>query len=331
MSEGRDLPTRLGWWLSSEEHDPRELVKHAVLAEQTGFATAMISDHLQPWTRRQGNASFVWSVIGAIGHATDELQIGTGVTALVARNHPINIAQASATAAVMCEDRFFLGVGAGERLNEQAFGVRWTRAGERRDQLEEAIEVIQRLWSGKNVNHRGTYWNVENLSLHTRPATPPSLYMAAGGARSAKVAGKVADGMIGVEPNHKNVEVFRGSGGAGKPCIGQLHVSLGSSAEQAADNAWEWWTQGVVPPMLFGELARPQHFEEAAKAVGRDGIADVVVCATDAGPVIEAIDRFVGAGYDTVYLHQVGPDQQRLADLAASELLPHYATAAGTA
>src|SRR2546423_1318123 len=124
---------RLGWWLSSEEHDPRELVRHAIKAEAAGFRTAMISDHLRPWVPAQANASHVWTVLGAIANATDQLELGTGVTALVHRSSPIVVAHAAATAAVMFEGRFFLGVGTGERINEQAFAERWPRAGERRD------------------------------------------------------------------------------------------------------------------------------------------------------------------------------------------------------
>jgi G6PDH family F420-dependent oxidoreductase len=318
-------PVRIGWWLSSEEHDPRDLVEHAVRAEAAGFATAMISDHLQPWTRHQGHSSHVWTVIGAISRQTETLQIGTGVTAIVHRNDPINVAQAAATAAVMCEDRFFLGLGTGERLNEQPFGERWPRVGERRDQLEESIGVIRRLLAGDTVNQRGRHWNVENLELLTRPATAPPLYIASSGARSATLAGQVADGIIGVSPDRRLVEVFRGSGGEGKRCIAQLHVSLAASVDDAVDNAWEWWPQGVVPPALLTELARPEHFEAASEAIGRGSITDTVICSTDAGPVVAAIDRFVGAGYDTVHIHQIGPDQDRLLQLGASELIPHYA------
>jgi coenzyme F420-dependent glucose-6-phosphate dehydrogenase len=315
---------RLGWWLSSEEHDPRELVKQATLAERAGFATAMISDHLQPWVRHQGNAAHVWTVIGAIAHATEQLEIGTGVTAMVHRNDPINVAQAACTAAVMLEDRFFLGVGAGERLNEQPFGQRWPRPGERRAQLEEAVDVIRQLCSGETVNHRGASWAVENLRMMTLPASPPSIYVAAGGVLSAASAGKIGDGIIGVAPDAHLIDVFHGSGGAGKPCLGQLHVSLGATMDAAVDNAWEWWPHGVLPPSVFGELAQPKNFESLAEAVGRSSIADVVVCGTGSEPVVEAIDRFVAAGYDTVYLHQIGPDQQRLADVAAAELFSHY-------
>jgi coenzyme F420-dependent glucose-6-phosphate dehydrogenase len=314
---------RLGWWLSSEEHDPRALVQQAIAAEQAGITTAMISDHLQPWVAAQGQSPFVWSVIGGIATATDRLEVGTGVTAVVHRNSPISVAQAAATAAVMLDGRFFLGVGTGERLNEQPFGERWPRAGERRDRLGEAIDVIRKLCAGETVNHRGTF-NVERLELMTRPAAPPPIYVASSGKRSAALAGEQGDGMIGVAPEARLVDVFRGAGGAGKPCRAQLHVALAASYDDARANAWKWWPNGVVPPSILSELATPGEFEQVAEAVGPDKFGDTVVFARDATPIVAAIDRFVGAGYDTVYLHQVGPDQQRLLDLIETDLLPHY-------
>jgi G6PDH family F420-dependent oxidoreductase len=315
---------RLGWWLSSEEHDPRTLVENARIAEEIGFRTAMISDHLQPWVRKQGHASHVWTTIGAISHATDGLEIGTGVTAMIHRMHPIAVAHAAATAAVLLEGRFFLGIGTGERLNEQPFGRRWPRAGERRDRTEEAIEVIRAIWSGKNVNHRKQHWQVENLRLQTRPAQPPPIYLAASGKRSATLAGEIADGLIGVTADPKAIDVFRGSGGTGKPCVGQLTISLGATIDDAVANAVEWWPNALVPPPILTELARPSDFEAVSAAANPDALRDAIVVGDGADAIVAAIDRYIGAGYDTVYLHQIGPDQGRLADLARQELLPHY-------
>jgi coenzyme F420-dependent glucose-6-phosphate dehydrogenase len=317
-------PLRLGWWLSSEEHDPRHLVKHAVMAEATGFETAMISDHLQPWTRRQGQSGHVWTTVGAIANATETIEVGTGVTAMIHRAHPIAVAQAAATAAVMLDGRFFLGVGSGERLNEQPFGRRWPGAGERLDRLREGVEVVKRLLSGENVNHRGEHWRVENLALTTRPGVAPAIYVAASGPRSAALAGEVADGLIGVQPDVTVVDIFHGNGGRGKRCIGQVHVSLAATMGQAVSTAREWWPNSALPPAILSELARPQDFEVLTTDVTDDAIRTSVVCADDGEPVIRAIDRFVAAGFDSVYVHQIGPDQQRLADLARTELFPHY-------
>jgi coenzyme F420-dependent glucose-6-phosphate dehydrogenase len=324
MSDRR--PLRLGWWLSSEEHDPRELVEHARVAETIGFDTAMISDHLRPWVRRTGHASFVWTTLGAIAHATDRIEVGTGVVAMIHRTNPIVVAHAAATAAVMFEGRFFLGVGTGERLNEQAYGQRWPRPGERRAKLREAVTLLHRLWAGDTVEHRGEYWTVESLDLATRPAVPPALYVAASGPRSAALAGEIADGLIGVVADGHLTDVFRASGGAGKPQLGQLHISLASTIDDAVDAAREWWPIGAIAPELLTELARPRDFEAAARTAASDAIHATVVCTTSAAPIIEAIDKFVAAGFDTIYLHQIGPDQRRLTDVASSELLPHYRT-----
>ena len=318
-----DEAVRLGWWLSSEEHDPRQLVEQAVLAEHSGFPTAMISDHLLPWVRSQAHAGHVWTTVGAIAQAVDELEVGTGVTAIVHRNHPITVAHAAATAAILFEGRFFLGVGTGERLNEQPFGRRWPRAGERRERVREAIDVIRQVWHGENVNVRSKHWRVENLRMLERPASPPPIHVAVSGKRSAQMAGESGDGIIAVTSDPRLVDAFHGADGVG-PCIGQLHVSLAATMDAAVDNAWEHWPNAVVPPALLTELARPEHFEAAVATAARDAVQRSVVCATDATPVVQAIDRFVGAGYATIYLHQVGPDQRRLADLAVGELLPHY-------
>jgi coenzyme F420-dependent glucose-6-phosphate dehydrogenase len=318
-----DRSLRLGWWLSSEEHDPRDLVGHAMTAEHAGFPTAMISDHLQPWARKQGHAGHVWTTIGALANAVDGLEIGIGVVSMVHRWHPIVVAHAAATAAVLLEGRSFLGVGTGERLNEQPFAERWPRPGERRDRLAEAIDVIRRLWSGGNVNHDGAAWHVENLSLWELPAAPPPIYVAASGRRSAALAGQAGDGIIAVTPDASLVDAYHGAGGDGR-CIGQVHVSIAATAEQACETAWAWWPNGAVAPPVLSELARPEDFEAVAGVTEREAIRNTVVCTTDADAIVAMIDRYVGAGFDTIYLHQIGPDQQRLADLARSDLLPHY-------
>lgn len=183
--------------------------------------------------------------------------------------------------------------------------------------------MIRQLWQDQNVNHRGDHFAVEHLRLVERPASPPPIHVAASGKRSAALAGEVGDGIITVEPNAQLIDSYRAAGGSG-PCLAQLHVSIADTMDDAVDNAWEWWPNGAIPPALLSELARPQHFEAIAATTMRDAIHETVVCATDAEPLIKAIDRYVGAGFDTVYLHQVGPDQARLAELARQELLPHY-------
>src|SRR5213082_1886419 len=171
--------TELGYALSSEEHPPAELVRLARAAEDAGFSFALISDHFHPWTDRQGESAFVWSVVGAIAQSTERLRLGTGVTCPTMRIHPAIIAQAAATSASLMPGRFFLGVGTGENLNEHVVGARWPAANERQDMLEEAVEVIRLLWKGGNQNYKGDHYTVENARIYTLPDPPPEVYIAA--------------------------------------------------------------------------------------------------------------------------------------------------------
>jgi coenzyme F420-dependent glucose-6-phosphate dehydrogenase len=314
---------RLGWWLSSEEHDPRRLVATAQLAETSGFTTAMISDHLHPWVVAQGHSSHMWTTVGAIAHGTDAMEIGTGVTAMVHRSHPVNVAQAAATAAVLLEGRFFLGVGTGERLNEQAFGERWPSAGERRQWLADGIEVLRQAFTGDPVTIDDGRWRVDGFQLFDLPASPPPIRVAASGAKAAKLAGELGDGLIAVKPDSMLIDSYHGAGGDG-PTIGQVHISLAATLDEAREAAWHWWPNGAIAGSVLSQLARPSQFEAASEGLRRDVIDQTVVCAIGPEPVVHAIDKFVAAGFDTIYLHQIGPDQERLADLARRELLPHY-------
>src|SRR4051812_3428057 len=170
-----DMAT-FGYFLSSEEFGPRELVRQAKLAEQAGFEALWISDHFHPWNDAQGNSPFVWSVIGALSEAT-RLPVATAVTCPTVRIHPAIIAQAAATAAVQHEGRFVLGVGSGEALNEHIFGDVWPPAGIRMDMLEEAVEVIRMLHGGEEITHHGRHYTVENARIYTVPQRPVPIYV----------------------------------------------------------------------------------------------------------------------------------------------------------
>jgi G6PDH family F420-dependent oxidoreductase len=320
MTERR--PLRLGYWLSSEEHPPRRLVEHAVAAEAAGFETAMISDHYHPWVPAQGQAPFVWAVLGAIAQATTTLEIGTGVTAPIQRLHPAVVAQAAATAACLLPGRFFLGVGSGERLNEHITGEAWPSAGERRAMVTEAITVIRKLFGGKNVNHRGDHFTVVNAQLFTLPDEPPPIHLAASGKRSAALAGRVADGLIGVIPDADQVDAFEANGGRGKPRLAQIHVCVDEDEARARKTALRYWPNGAIKGTALTELPRPQEFEEIAALVDEDQVAESVVCGIDVDRHLEAIAEFATAGFDTVYVHGVGPDQETFLRFYREDVLP---------
>ncbi len=313
---------RLGYWLSSEEHPPERLVEMAVAAEAAGFPTAMISDHFHPWVSEQGHAPFVWSILGAIAHATERLEIGTGVTAPIQRMHPVLVAQAAATTAALMPGRFFLGLGTGERLNEHITGLHWPSASIRRDMLEEAVGVIRHLFEGKNVNHSGEHFTVENAQLFTLPDEPPKILLAGSGKRSAALAGRIADGFIGVAPEPGQIDAFEANGGSGKPRLGQVAVCVDDDEARARRTAHRIWPNGAFKGTMLTELPRPQEFEQVAEFVSEADVAESVVCGTDVDRHLEALAEFASAGFDTVYIHQVGPDQEAMVRFYRDEIIP---------
>ena len=210
----RDM-VKFGYKLMAEEHGPAALVRNAVRAEQAGFTFAAISDHFLPWLDEQGHAPFAWSVLGAAAQATRQIQLMTAVTCPIMRYHPAIIAQGAATMAVLSENRFILGLGAGERLNEHVVGEGWPGIGERHERLSEAYDIIRGLLDGSMKNYRGTYFVLEDAQLYDRPDRAPAIVGAAGGPEAARLAGRKADGMITTAPQADLVEAIRSTGGKG--------------------------------------------------------------------------------------------------------------------
>jgi coenzyme F420-dependent glucose-6-phosphate dehydrogenase len=314
--------TAIGYTLSSEEQGPVALVGLAERAERAGFAFAGISDHFHPWIDKQGNSPFVWGVLGAISQRTERIELLSGVTCPTFRVHPAVVAQAAATAAALLPGRFSLGVGSGENLNEHILGDRWPPVRERQARLEEAIEIIRALWSGELTSHRGEHYRVENARIYSLPEEPPPILVAVGGKRSVDLAARAGDGLVGTAPKADSVERFRENGGEGKPTYGQLHVCWAESEEEARSTALEWWPNAAVSGSHFLELPLPAHFEEAAELVDEEDIAESVVCGPDPERHLAAIREFLDAGYDHVYVHQIGPDQEGFFDFYERSVLP---------
>jgi G6PDH family F420-dependent oxidoreductase len=322
--------TAIGYALSSEEHGPRDLVRNARRAEEAGFTFALISDHFHPWIERHPHSPFVWGVLGAIAEATDRLVVGTGVTCPTMRTHPAIIAHAAATAADLMPGRFFLGVGTGENLNEHILGQPWPEWEVRSDMLEEAVEIIRALFSGEVVSRRGQFYRVQNAQLYTLPESLPPIRVAAGGARMAKVAARIGDGLISTTPDKEVIDAYRDAGGTG-PLIGQLSVSWATSEAKARRTAFEWWPTAALHGEVSQELPNPSQFTDLAKGVTEDQVAEVVLCSPDADRHLERIDEYAKAGYDHVYIHQIGPDQDGFIDFAAREILPKIGSKAAPA
>lgn len=314
--------TRYGYALSSEEHNPRDLVRNAALAEKAGFEFALISDHFHPWLDDQGHSPFVWTVLGGIARETKKLEIGTGVTAPIMRTHPAIIAHAAATTADMFEGRFFLGVGTGENLNEHILGDGWPIYEDRRAMLVEAIEVMRGLWDGDLFSYRGEYYTVENARLYTLPTEPVRIMVAAAGPESAELAAEMGDGFIGAAPDEELIKSFRSSGGEGKPTFGKVTVCWAKTEKQGTQTLHRIWRNGGVPGALSQELPLPQHFELAAELVTPEMLVETMPVGPKVDRYLESIKQYVDAGFDSVYLHQVGPDQKGFFKFWRDELEP---------
>jgi coenzyme F420-dependent glucose-6-phosphate dehydrogenase len=321
---GSGCELELGYWLSSEEHDAPALIRNAACAEQSGFRTAMISDHLVPWLARQGHSPFVWSVLGGIACETSSLRVGVGVTAPVHRYHPVTIAQAAATVETMMPGRFFVGLGTGERLNEHVVSPFWPPPKERRAALREAADVVRRLLAGERVSHDGRAFTVDRARLFTRPHTPPPIVIAASGKKTARLAAEHADGMLGLALDPAVVDAFEAAAGPGRPRLAQLHLCWAESEREARRVAHRWWPLAALPPRLLPELADTEDFAALAQHVTEEEVARSVACGPDPDAHLAAIRRAVGAGYTTIYLHQVGPDQRGFFDFCARELMPRF-------
>lgn len=316
------MPIEIGYTLSSEEHPPDELVNNATRAESAGFSFAIVSDHYHPWIDRQGQSSFVWSVIGAIASRTERLRLGTGVTCPTMRIHPAIVAQAAATCAMLMPGRFFLGLGSGENLNEHITGERWPSAPERLDMLEEAIDVMRLLWEGDEVTHVGPHFVVQDARLYSLPSQPPPILVAAAGPKAADLAATTGDGIIATSPDRELIDTFEEAGGSSKPRYGKLTVCWAESEADARRTALEWWPNTAIPGELGQELPLPRHFEQAAEQVTEEQVAGSVICGPDPERHIEAFQEYERAGFDHVFVHQVGPDQHGFLAFYEGQVLP---------
>jgi G6PDH family F420-dependent oxidoreductase len=312
--------SEIGAFLSSEEHGPLDLLIQAKLAEQAGFNSVFISDHFHPWTDLQGQSPFVWSVIGAISAATNQ-RVTTGVTCPTVRIHPAILAQAAATTQILLGGRFVFGVGSGEALNEHILGDRWPSVEIRLQMLEEAIQVIRLLWEGGLVNHHGEFYTVENARLYSVPDSPPPIAVSGFGPKAAELAARVGDGYITVQPDRDLLGAYRDHGGQG-PSIAAVKVCWGLDEKQARKLAHALWPTECLPGQLSQELPMPAHFEAAAEIVTEEMVGDTLACGPDPERHVKAISAYLEAGFDEVYVNQIGPDQEGFFDFYAREIRP---------
>lgn len=314
----------IGYKLSSEEFGPNALVDNAARAERAGFEFALVSDHFHPWIDAQGQSPFVWSVLGGLARATSSLRIGTAVTCPTMRIHPAIVAHAAATTAAMMPGRFFLGLGTGENLNEHILGEGWPSGDVRLEMLEEALEVIRLLWSGKIVSHRGPYFQVEDARLYTLPDAPPEVMIAASKSGAAELAGRAADAIITTEPSAKLLQTFDAAGGQGKPRYYEATVCWAKTERDARRLARACWPLPAAGGPLLAELPLPSHFEAAFEPITEEMLAEKIPCGPDPAAHIAALQKAADAGFTHVCVHQIGADQEGFFGFYEREVLPAF-------
>lgn len=324
------MPT-LGYAAMFEQFTPTDLLRYAQLAEQHGFSSVMASDHFHPWTPEQGQSGFVWAWLGALG-ATTQLRMGTGVTPPGYRYHPAIIAQAAATLEAMFPGRFWLGLGAGEALNEHIVGQYWPEAPVRLEILSESIEVIQKLWSGKVSKFQGKHVRLESAKLYTLPATPPPLYVATSGPIQSERTGRTCDGIITVGAADEKIAMLmerfeRGAREAGKnpatmPRIIQLHVSWADSLETATENAVKEWPNGGMN-FPKQDIRNPEDFQAMARLVRPENYKGRVLISPDLGEHVAHLQHFIDLGFTEVYVHNVGRNQEAFLSAYGREVAPN--------
>jgi G6PDH family F420-dependent oxidoreductase len=311
--------TRYGYFLSCEEYPPGELVRQARLAEQAGFEALWISDHFHPWLDEQGEAGFAWSVIGALSQVTS-LPITTAVTCPLLRLHPAIIAQAAATSALLTDGRFILGAGTGEALNEHVTGGRWPAAEERLEMLEEAVAVIRDLLSGELITHHGRHYTVDTARLYSVPGRPPPIYISGFGEKSVQLAARIGDGYMSVQPDAGLVWLYRESGGGDRPVQGGLKVCWGPDEAKARQTMHQLWPTDSIPGEALQLLPLPRHFSQLASLVSPDMIQ--APCGPDPAVHAAGIQAFTDAGFDEVYIGQVGGAPEEFFEFCSEKVLP---------
>ena len=311
---------RIGYFLSCEEYTPAELVEQAKAAEEAGFTGLWISDHFHPWNNEQGNSPFVWSVIGAISQVCD-LPVTTAVTCPMVRTHPAIIAQAAATSAEMLGGKFILGVGSGEALNEHILGDAWPSADVRLEMLEEAVWLIRELWTGEVITTEGKYYKVDHARIYNLPETPPDIYVSGFGPKATELAARIGDGFINTSPDDSLLKKFK-EDSDGKPAQAGAKVAYAPTAEEGWGHAYRLWPNAGLPGEMAQILPTPEHFQQATQLVTEEMTKESVVAGNDPDQHLEQIQQYADAGFDELYIANMGPHYREMISFYGDLVLP---------
>ena len=318
--------TTFGYTMMCEQSRPDQLVRDVQRAEKAGFDFSVISDHYQPWLSSQGHSGYAWSILGAAAQATERIPLMTYVTCPILRYHPAVVAQKAATVQILSGNRFRLGLGAGENLNEHVVGQRWPSVGARHEMLSEAVDVIAALFDADpegTVNYRGKHYDIESARLWDLPDERVPIGIAVSGPDSCELAGQKADLMIAVEPEAQLGEPFNRAGGSGKSRVGQVAIAYDPEKDAAVKRAHEQFRWFGLGWKVNADLPNPDSFESATQFVTPEQVDEALSCGPNVDEHVEAVKAFVDAGFDEVAIVQIGADhQEQFTTWAEKELLP---------
>ncbi len=330
---------KLGWKAGSEQFRPAELVDFAVAAEEAGFDFIDASDHFHPWSEA-GQASFVWTWLGAVAARTNRIHLGTGLTCPILRYHPAVVAQAAATLSQLAPGRVYLGVGTGEALNEYAATGAWPAYRERQSRLGEAIALILSLWTGEEVTFRGEYYQTRKARLHTAPAAPIPLVVSSLVPASASFAGRRGQGLLTVggrkpELYESMLTQFREAAReAGKdpdrmPRQIEVSVEYTDDVDTAVQHRKAYWAGTYIPALFTERIYTPRMSAENGDAVGEDVIRRTTCISADAEQHVEFAMKYVRLGFDQIAFHSASPDQKAFLAAYGREVLPRLRAESG--
>lgn len=333
---------KLGYKASAEQFAPRELLRYAVIAEEVGFDSVFISDHLQPWRHDGGHSPSALSWLGALGASTERITIGTSVLTPTFRYHPAVVAQAFATLGCLFPGRVVLGVGSGESMNEVPLGAVWPEPKERFARLREAVSLIRRLWTEERVTFEGTYYRTEQATIYDRPDVPVPIYVGASGPAATRYAGREGDGYITTSGKAPELytetllpAVREGLEKAGRSIDGyelqmEVKVSFDHDRRRALEDCRFWGALALSPEEKTG-VEDPLEMQRLADALPIERAASRFIVSDDPDEHVASILRYAELGFTHLVFHAPGPDQERFLRLYGEEILPRLRKAAPTA
>ncbi|MCS5724241.1 glucose-6-phosphate dehydrogenase (coenzyme-F420) [Herbiconiux sp. CPCC 203407] len=326
-------PIRFGYKASAEQFGPGELLEYGVLAEQAGFDSIFVSDHLQPWNHEGGHAPAAMPWLGALGARTSTIVMGTSVLTPTFRYHPGVVAQAFGTLGALYPGRVILGVGTGEALNEVALGIPWPEVKERFARLKEAIQLIERLWSEERVTFDGQFYRTENATIYDRPETPVPIYIGASGPAATRLAGRIADGFITTSGKKRELYtetllpaleegIEKGGRAEGEvDTLMEMKVSFDHDRERALQDTRYWAPLALTPEEKMG-VEDPMEMQRLADALPIERAASRWIVSTDPDEHVERINEYIALGFRHLVFHGPGADQARFIELYGEEILP---------